>query len=89
MLVCAVEERDRAAAVETLVEAFVDDPTARHLAPENAGYPAFAEAFFGCLFDPGAHGGGEVRTAETDISGGPHLRGMWRSPALTSGEVPA
>lgn len=36
----------------------------RYLEPDDRAYPAFAEAFFGCLFDLRAFGGGEVRVTE-------------------------
>ena len=75
MLVRAAEERDRPAAIATLVEAFVADPMLRYLAPEDAGYPAFADAFFGCLFDLRAHGGGEIRVTD-DVS----AVSLWNPP---------
>jgi GNAT superfamily N-acetyltransferase len=87
VLVRAAEERDRAAAVATLVEAFVADPMIRYLAPEDTDYPTFAEAFFGCLFDLRAHGGGEVRVTD-DVS----AVSLWNPPGgnrLGAGHVDA
>lgn len=47
----------------------------RYLAPDDSAYPAFAEAFFGCLFDLRAYGGGEVRVAD-DVS----AVSLWNPP---------
>ncbi|MGH1561251.1 GNAT family N-acetyltransferase [Mumia sp. DW29H23] len=42
---------DRERILDTLVTAFVADPVLRWLFPDDATYPAYAEAFFGHLFD--------------------------------------
>lgn len=75
MLVRAAEERDRAAALETLAGAFVDDPMLRYLAPDDDVYPTFAQAFFGYFFDVRAFGGGEVRVTD-DVS----AVSLWNPP---------
>lgn len=89
MEVRAAGPGDRAAAIETLTQAFVADPMLCFLAPDADAYPTFASIFFGCLFDLRAYGGGEVRVTD-DISavslwnppggnrlGSEHVETMW------------
>jgi ribosomal protein S18 acetylase RimI-like enzyme len=75
MHVRAAEARDRAAAVETLTQAFVADPMLRFLEPDDDAYSELASAFFGCLFDLRAFGGGEVRVTD-DVS----AVSLWNPP---------
>jgi len=75
MRVRRAEERDRAAAVDTLVRAFAEDPMIRFLAPDDAACARVAAAFFGCLFDLRVDGGGEVRVTD-DVS----AASLWNPP---------
>lgn len=49
---------DRAAAVQTMVAAFVGDPALRYFFPDDDSYPGQAAAFFGSLFDKRVGRGG-------------------------------
>ncbi|MEU4477090.1 GNAT family N-acetyltransferase [Micromonospora sp. NPDC023966] len=48
---------DRGRVVDSLVAAFAADPVLTHLFPDPAGYPRYAAAFFGHLFDKRVHRG--------------------------------
>lgn len=95
MGVRAAEEQDRAQVIETLTLAFGADPMLRYLAPVDDAYERMAPAFFGCLFDLRAYGGGEVRVTD-DVSavslwnppGGnrldaEHVEAVWEEQVLT------
>lgn len=75
MLVRPATRDDRERVLDTLVLAFATDPMLRFLAPNDAGYPPFAEGFFGYLFDARAYGGGEVRVTD-DLS----AASLWNPP---------
>jgi ribosomal protein S18 acetylase RimI-like enzyme len=51
--VATPDDRDRV--LTSLVAAFVADPVLRYLFPDDAGYPRYAAAFFGRLFDRRVH----------------------------------
>lgn len=66
---------DRDGVVATLVQAFRGDPLLRFLESDDAAYPPFAAAFFGCLFDLRVDGGGEVRVSD-DLA----AASLWNPP---------
>jgi GNAT superfamily N-acetyltransferase len=69
---------ERARILQTLVAAFAADPEVRYFFPEEAGYPAAAQAFFGYLFDKRV----DQRTIWT-VGGGVSVA-MWEPPSLSS-----
>ena len=65
---------DRERTLGSLVAAFARDPVLRHLFPDDATYPRYAEAFFGDLFDRRV-GQGTIWTIERGAS-----VAMWDGP---------
>ncbi|GAB6903745.1 GNAT family N-acetyltransferase [Kineosporia succinea] len=68
---------DRPAVVRMLVAAFVTDPFLRLAFPDDAEYPAGAEAFFGHLFDQ------RVGHGTVWIADGGTAAALWEPPGIT------
>jgi ribosomal protein S18 acetylase RimI-like enzyme len=71
---------DRAQVVDTVEAAFVRDPAFRYFlgGPDDAGYPAFARAFAGLLFDK------RVSSGSVWIVEGGRAVAMWDAPRTTT-----
>lgn len=75
--------QDRARVLDSLVAAFSRDPVLGFLFPERVTFPAYAEAFFGRLFDKRVH-----RETVWTIGDGASVA-MWDPPSSGEGTDPA